>query len=770
MKKTKKRRIRPFQKILIANRGEISIRIQRACAELGITSVAIYSHEDYLSLHRVKADEAYQVGANKGPVEAYLDIEGIIEVAIANGIDAIHPGYGFLSENYHFAEACNREGIKFIGPSVESIKMMGDKAEARTIAKKVEVPVIPGTENFIESFEEAKRVAKEIGYPILIKSAFGGGGRGVRVCHEEKSIEENFNEAKSEAGTAFGNDSLLIEKFVVDPKHIEVQILADQYGKITHLFERDCSVQRRYQKVIEIAPSLTVSNKTRKKLYDCAIKIAKGCSYSNAGTVEFLVEENENFYFIEMNPRIQVEHTVTEIVTGVDLVKAQIRIAEGYGLKDEEVGLPGKLSLNGYALQCRITTEDPKNNFTPDIGTINDYRSPGGSGVRLDAASAFVGGAITPYYDSMLVKLTTYANSFEETISKMNRALNEFRIRGVKTNIPFLLNVINHPVFISGQCRTTFLEKNKEIFNIEENPENISKIIRFIGDVIVNRKIEKPRKWHEFAPATPKPPQPDTTSVPVPRHRKVFNQNGPDGLVKWVLKQRKPLVTDTTFRDAHQSLLATRMRTFDMAKVASETSILGKDIFSYEMWGGATFDVCMRFLHEDPWERLLVLRKHMPHSMFQMLLRGSNAVGYTNYPDNVVVEFIKKAATHGIDIFRIFDCFNWIPNMRVSIETVLETGKVCEAAICYSGDITDPEKEKYSLDYYLKLANDLKELGVHIIAIKDMAGLCKPYAAEKLISAVKKETGLPIHFHTHATSGNGEATILKAVEAGVDIV
>jgi len=770
MKKSRKRRIRPFQKILIANRGEISIRIQRACAELGITSVAIYSHEDYLSLHRVKADEAYQVGADKGPVEAYLDIEGIIKIAKDNDIDAIHPGYGFLSENYNLVNACDREGIKFIGPSVESIKMMGDKAEARALAKKVGVPVIPGTESFVDGVDEAKRIAKQIGYPVLIKSAFGGGGRGVRVCHEEGEIEENYNEAKSEAKTAFGNDSLLIEKFVVDPKHIEVQILADQYGNIIHLFERDCSVQRRYQKVIEIAPSITVSEETRKKLYESAIKIAEGCEYANAGTVEFLVDENENFYFIEMNPRIQVEHTVTEIVTGVDLVKAQIRMAEGYRLKDNEVGLPRKLGLNGYAIQCRITTEDPKNNFIPDIGTINDYRSPGGFGVRLDAASAFVGATITPYFDSMLVKLTTYANSFEEAISKMNRSLNEFRIRGVKTNIPFLLNVINHPVFQNGNCRTTFLEKHREVFDIDEHPENISKIIRFIGDVIVNRKIEKPRKWQEFTPVTPKPPNTGSENVPVPQHRKVFNQNGPEGLVKWILKQRRQLVTDTTFRDAHQSLLATRMRTYDMEKVARETAILGKDIFSFEMWGGATFDVCMRFLHEDPWERLLALREHMPHSMFQMLLRGSNAVGYKNYPDNVVIEFVNKAAHHGIDIFRIFDCFNWIPNMRVSIDKVLETGKVCEAAICYSGDITDPEKKKYTLDYYLKLAAELKSLGVHIIAIKDMAGLCKPYAAEKLISAIKKETGLPVHFHTHATSGNGEATVLKAVEAGADIV
>jgi len=770
MKSDKTRRIRPFQKILIANRGEISIRIQRACSELGITSVAIYSEEDYLSLHRVKADESYLVGKNKGPVEAYLDIEGIINIARANNVDAIHPGYGFLSENANFVKACDEAGIVFIGPSADPITLMGDKAEARRIAQKVNVPVIPGTEEFVKTVKEAKKYAKIIKYPVLVKAAFGGGGRGVRVVFNEKELEENFNEAKSEAKTAFGNDALFIEKYVLNPKHIEVQIIADKYGNTIHLFERDCSVQRRYQKVIEFAPSLTISDNTKKKLYADAIKIAEECKYINAGTVEFLVDEDEQYYFIEMNPRIQVEHTVTELVTGVDIVRAQIRIAEGYKLTDKAVGIPKKPKLNGFAIQCRITTEDPKNNFTPDIGTINDYRSPGGLGVRLDAASAFVGAAITPYYDSMLVKLMTFGSDFESTLGKMIRALNEFRIRGVKNNIPFLINVLSHPVFVSGKCRTTFLDEYSEVFNIEERADNISKILDFIGDVIVNRKYEKPVKWKKLPPQKPVIPSVDTSYIPMPEHRDVFLKKGAEGLSKWILQQNRQLVTDTTFRDAHQSLLATRMRTYDIANIASETAVIGKDVFSYEMWGGATFDVSMRFLHEDPWHRLTKLRQKMPNSMFQMLLRGSNAVGYKNYPDNVVVEFINKAAIFGIDIFRVFDCFNWIPNMKLSIETVIETGKVCESAICYSGDITDPSKGKYTLQYYIDLAGELRDLGSHVIAIKDMAGLCKPYAAGELITEIKKETGLPVHFHTHATSGNGEATILKAVEAGADIV
>lgn len=766
-----KNKIKPFNKVLIANRGEIAIRVIRACIELDIITVAIYSEEDYLSLHRIKADEAYLVGKGKGPVQAYLDIEGIIELAIEKNVDAIHPGYGFLSENPDFAKACKKAGIKFIGPSADAIFKMGDKAEGRKIAEKVGVPTVPGTEDFIKTDKDAIEFATKAGYPVLIKAAYGGGGRGIRICKDKKSLLDQISEARQEAKNAFGNDAILIEKFLIDPKHIEVQILADEYGNVVHLFERDCSVQRRHQKVVEIAPSITLSEELKNNIYDAAVKIAKGANYKNAGTVEFLVDSDENFYFIEMNTRIQVEHTVTEMVTGIDLVKAQIRIAEGYSFEDKEIKIPAqdKIELRGNAIQCRITTENPKENFRPDIGHINAYRSPGGFGVRLDAASAFVGAAITPFYDSMLVKLTTWGTSFDEATSKMDRALDEFKIRGVSTNIPFLKNVISNPVFKNGECKTTFLEKNPQLFNIEEDHDNTTRILNFIGDVTINSAIERPSKWETNPPKIfdLKVAQEDDS---VPEHRKIFLENGPEALSKWILKQKKLLVTDTTFRDAHQSLLATRMRTFDILGSAEFTSQAEKDVFSFEMWGGATFDVCMRFLHESPWQRIAKLREKIPNGMFQMLLRGSNAVGYTNYPDNVVDEFIKKAASNGIDIFRIFDCFNWVENMKLAINSALETGKVVEAAICYSGDITDEKRDKYTLGYYVDVAKQLAKLGVHIIAIKDMAGLCKPFAAEKLIKAIKEETGLPLHFHTHATSGNGEATILKASEAGVDIV
>ncbi len=770
-KKNSSNRIRPFNRVLIANRGEIAIRVIRACTELDITTVAIYSEEDYLSLHRIKADEAYLVGKGKGPVEAYLDIEGIIELALEKDVDAIHPGYGFLSENPDFAKACKKAGIKFIGPSSNAIFKMGDKAEGRKIAEKVNVPIVPGTKDFIKNDNEAAQFAKKAGYPVLIKAAYGGGGRGIRICKDKKSLLGQLSEARQEAKNAFGNDAMLIEKFLIDPKHIEVQILADEHGNVVHLFERDCSVQRRHQKVVEIAPSVTLSEELKNSIYDAAVRIAKGAKYNNAGTVEFLVDSDENFYFIEMNTRIQVEHTVTEMVTGIDIVKAQIRIAEGYSFEDKEIKIPpqDKIELRGNAIQCRITTENPNENFRPDIGYINAYRSPGGFGVRLDAASAFVGAAITPFYDSMLVKLTTWGDTFDEAISKMDRALDEFKIRGVATNIQFLKNVISHPVFKNGECETTFLEKNPEVFNIEEDPDNTTKVLNFIGDITINRAIERPLKWESNPPTIFKLESLVDDVLPS-EHRKIFTEKGPEALSKWILKQKKLLVTDTTFRDAHQSLLATRMRTFDILGAADFTSQAEKDVFSFEMWGGATFDVCMRFLHESPWERISRLREKIPHGMFQMLLRGSNAVGYKNYPDNVVDEFIKKAASNGIDVFRVFDCFNWVENMKLAINSALKTGKVVEAAICYTGDITDESRDKYTLSYYVNVAKKLAKMGVHIIAIKDMAGLCKPFAAEKLIKAVKEETGLPIHFHTHATSGNGEATIIKASEAGVDIV
>jgi pyruvate carboxylase len=768
----KKRIIKPFRRVMVANRGEIAIRVFRACTELGITTIAIYSEEDVFSLHRNKADEAYLVGKDKGPVEAYLDINGIIRLARDKKVDAIHPGYGFLSENADFARACIEAGIAFIGPPPDIIALMGDKAEARRLAASLGVPIVPGTEGFITGEEEAIQFAETHGYPVILKAAHGGGGRGIRVAHDRKSLLENLVQARSEAKAAFGSDAIILEKYIQNPKHIEVQILGDKYGNVAHLFERDCSVQRRHQKVTELAPAVTLSPGLKEKIYEAAVSIARAVNYSSAGTVEFLVDKEGNFYFIEMNTRIQVEHTITELITGVDLVQAQIRIAEGYKLSDPEIGIsrPSAIKTRGYALQCRITTEDPTNNFRPDIGRLIAYRSPGGFGIRLDAASAYVGAVITPYYDSMLVKVTSWGLTFEQCISKMDRALREFRIRGVKTNIPFLLNVIRHPVFRKGECTTKFLEDHPEIFEIQEPRDRATRILNFIGDVTVNRAMPRPPSWMERPPLAPRVPEIETDSMEVPEHRRVFEKEGPEGLAKWVLSQKKLLVTDTTFRDAHQSLLTTRMRTYDILQIAKATAYFGRDIFSFEMWGGATFDVCLRFLKECPWERLSRLRELMPHAMLQMLIRGANAVGYANYPDNVVREFIKEAAASGIDIFRIFDCFNWIPNMKVAIETALDTGKVVEPAICYTGDITDPKRDKYTLGYYVGLAKELANMGAHFIAIKDMAGLCKPYAALKLVRAIKEETGLPLHFHTHATSGNGEATVLKAAEAGADIV
>ena len=768
----KRASIRPFHRVMAANRGEIAIRIFRACTELGIGTIAIYSEEDAFSLHRNKADEAYLIGKGKGPVEAYLDIDGIIRLARDKNIDAIHPGYGFLAENPAFAQACQEAGITFIGPTPEVIALMGDKAEARCLAASLGVPIVPGTEGFVPSDEAAVEVAETYGYPVLIKAAHGGGGRGIRVAHDRKSLLENLAQARSEARSAFGSDALILEKYVQHPKHIEVQVLGDQYGNVIHLFERDCSVQRRHQKIIEFAPALTLDDNLKGSLYEAALRVARAVNYTSAGTVEFLVDREGNFYFLEMNTRIQVEHTVTEVITGVDLVQAQIRIAEGYRLSDPEIVISktSAVRCRGYALQCRITTEDPTNNFRPDIGRLIAYRSPGGFGIRLDAASAYVGAVITPYYDSMLVKVTSWGLTFAQCISKMDRALQEFRIRGVKNNIPFLLNVIRHPVFRAGVCETSFLEEHPELFEIREPRDRATRLLNFVSDVTVNRAMPRPTAWAERPPFTPRVPDVDRNPRRVPEHRSVFEKEGPEGLARWVLKQKRLLVTDTTFRDAHQSLLTTRMRTYDMLRIARATAHLAEDIFSHEMWGGATFDVCLRFLKECPWERLTRLRETMPHAMFQMLLRGANAVGYTNYPDNVVREFVKEAASAGIDIFRIFDCFNWVPNMKIAIEAAGDTGKVVETAICYTGDITDPRRDKYTLKYYVDLAKELARMGAHFIAIKDMAGLCKPYAAQILVRAIKEETGLPLHFHTHATSGNGEATVLKAAEAGADIV
>lgn len=763
--------VKPFRKVLVANRGEIAIRIFRACTELGLRTVAIYSEQDSTSLHRYKADEAYLVGAGKGPIEAYLDIDGIIEIAKRNDVDAIHPGYGFLAENAEFARRCEAAGITFIGPRPEQIEIFGDKVKARQLAKSCGVPIIPGTEEPIEHLQDALRFAKTHGYPVIIKAAAGGGGRGMRIVRTPAELEQAYERARSEARSAFGNPAVYLEKYLERPKHIEVQILGDAYGNLVHLYERDCSIQRRHQKLVEVAPSLSLAPELREAICDAAVRLMKAVHYVNAGTVEFLVTPDGQFYFIEVNPRIQVEHTITELVTGIDIVQAQIRIAQGYALHDPEVGVPPqeKIETRGYAIQCRVTTEDPENNFVPDTGRLLAYRSGGGFGVRLDAGNAFTGAVISPHYDSLLVKISTWGNTFEQAAAKMLRTLREFRIRGVKTNIPFLDNVVSHPDFRSGQYDTSFIDTKPELFVFPPKRDRGTKLLTYIGNVVVNGfpGLKKEKKPTFPPPRVPKVPY----DTPYPEGTKqILDREGPEGLVRWIRDQKRVLVTDTTFRDAHQSLLATRMRTYDLVRIAEATGKLAAGLFSLEMWGGATFDVAMRFLKECPWERLEKLREKIPNILFQMLLRGANAVGYANYPDNVIRAFIKEAARAGIDVFRIFDSLNWVDNMRVAIEAVREEGKIAEAAICYTGDIHDPSRPKYNLRYYVELAKELERAGAHILAIKDMAGLLKPYAAYDLIRALKDAVDLPIHLHIHDTSGNGMATLLKAIEAGVDIV
>jgi pyruvate carboxylase len=760
-----------MRKLLALNRGEIAIRILRAANELGLRTVAIYSKEDRLSLHRFKADEAYLVGENKGPVEAYLDIEGIVGLAREKGVDAIHPGYGFLSENPALARACEKAGITFIGPSAELLELLGDKTAARRLAVKAGIPVVPGTEEPVTTADKAARVAKEIGFPLIIKAAFGGGGRGMRVVQSVAEFPQRLAEARQEAAAAFGNPAVFLERYIRRARHLEVQILGDRHGNIVHLYERDCSVQRRHQKVVEVAPAVKLDPQLRQALADAAVRLARAAAYYNAGTVEFLVDaDTGEWFFIEVNPRIQVEHTVTEMVTGIDIVRCQIQIAQGHTLHGPEMRLPRQeeIVLNGYALQCRITTEDPANNFIPDYGKIHTYRSPAGFGIRLDGGQAYSGAVITPYYDSLLVKVTAWGREFIHACQRMDRALREFRIRGVKTNIPFLENVVNHPQFQSGEVTTSFLDETPSLFRFAPRKDRATRLLTYIGEVLVNGNPEvagKPRP-EKFPPA------------PVPRHepgdpppgtRQLLEQLGPEGFAEWTRKQKRLLLTDTTFRDAHQSLLATRMRTYDLLAIADFVARRLHNLYSLEMWGGATFDVCLRFLHEDPWERLRRLRERIPNICFQMLLRASNAVGYTAYPDNVVREFIYEAAAQGIDIFRIFDSLNWLPNLKVAMEAVRRTGKVCEAAICYTGDILDPNRPKYSLDYYIRMAKELERMGAHILAIKDMAGLCKPYAAEKLIRALRQEISIPVHFHTHDTSGISAASVLKAAEAGADV-
>lgn len=756
--------------VLVANRGEIAIRVFRACNELGIRTVAIYSKEDTLSLHRNKADEAYLVGEGKSPTDAYLDIEGILQIAKEHDVDAIHPGYGFLSENSRLAQRCKEEGLIFIGPRLEHLVMFGDKINARKQAQLAEIPMIPGSDGTVSSVQEVLDFGEKHGYPIIIKAVNGGGGRGMRVVKNAEEAATSYDLAKSEAKKAFGSDEIYIEKYLENPKHIEVQILGDNHGNLVHLYERDCSVQRRHQKLVEIAPAFSLPTEQREAICAAAVKLMKNVNYVSAGTVEFLATPDGKFYFIEVNPRIQVEHTVTEQITSIDIVQAQIKIAEGYDLHSEEIAIPEQKDIHiyGHAIQCRITTEDPSNNFMPDTGKLITYRSGGGFGIRLDGGNAFTGSVITPYYDSLLVKATTYGLTHQIAITKMLRCLKEFRIRGVKTNIQFLENVLKNPHFVKGDYSTDFVDTTPELFVFHKPLDRGNKLLNYIADITVN--------GYSNVGVQPKP---DFAPLNMPKHyggfmslgaKHVLDTRGPEGLADWVLAQQEVLITDTTFRDAHQSLFATRLRTADMLRVMRDTAGKLPGLFSFECWGGATFDVAYRFLDESPWQRLSQFREAAPNILFQMLLRGANAVGYTSYPDNVVKEFIRLAAKNGIDVFRIFDSLNGLDNMRLSIDTVREAGKVAEAALCYTGDILDPHRDKYDLQYYVNMARELEKAGANIIAIKDMAGLLKPEAAFRLVSSLKSYVGVPIHLHTHEGSGNAIYTYARAIDAGVDIV
>ncbi len=762
-----------IKRLLVANRGEIAIRIFRAATELKIRTVALYTFEDRYSLHRYKADEAYQIGSDEEPLKPYLDIEEIIQLAKKKKIDAIHPGYGFLSENVTFARRCREEGIIFIGPSPESMDQLGDKVAAKKIARATNVPVIEDSQIDLNEVANAVAEAKKIGFPIMVKAAAGGGGRGMRVVHSDEELVKAFTESKNEAKKAFGIDTIFLEKFIEDPKHIEVQLLGDQEGNLVHLYERDCSVQRRFQKVVEVAPAPSLKQETKDKLYAYAIKIGKHVGYYNAGTVEFLLDKDENIYFIEVNPRIQVEHTITEEVTGIDIVRTQILIASGLPLAHPSIFITKQedVQLDGFAIQCRITTEDPENNFQPDYGTIIAYRNAAGMGIRLDEGSSYPGVTISPFFDSMLVKVSAWGRTLRGAAERLDRALVEFRIRGVKTNIPFLQNVVQHPVFIAGEQNVGFIEKHPELTTFSPRKDRATKTLRYIGNVILNGnsdvKFVDPNK--EFR--NPKVPSFDKFDGFPKGSKDLLIEKGPEDFSKWMKDQKQIFYTDTTFRDAHQSLLATRVRTRDMLAVAESFAKNHPEVFSMEIWGGATFDVCMRFLKEDPWMRLKLLREAMPNILTQMLLRSSNAVGYTAYPDNLVAKFITKAADNGMDIFRIFDSLNWTKSMALSIKTVREeTNSIAEACICYTGDIMDPSKQKFNLQYYVDLAKELEDMGAHILAIKDMAGLLTPFAAEKLITSLKQEIDLPIHLHTHDTSSVQAATYLKAIESGVNAV
>ena len=759
-----------FEKILIANRGEIAIRIMRAANEMGKKTVAVFAEEDKLGLHRFKADEAYRIGEGLGPVAAYLSIEEIVRVAKLSGADAIHPGYGLLSENPNFVEACDANGITFIGPKAETMRALGDKASARKVAIEAGVPVIPATEVLGDDMNVIQKEAKNLGYPLMLKASWGGGGRGMRPINEESELEDKILEGRREAEAAFGNSEGYLEKMIIRARHVEVQILGDQNGDIYHLWERDCSVQRRNQKVIERAPAPYLSEGQREELCELGRKICQHVNYECAGTVEFLMDmDSEKFYFIEVNPRVQVEHTVTEEVTGIDIVQAQILISEGYGLAEATGKSSQKeIKLNGHALQTRITTEDPQNNFIPDYGRITAFREATGMGIRLDGGTAYSGGVITRYYDSLLVKVTAWAPTPEKAISRMDRALREFRIRGVSTNIDFVENLLKHPTFLNYEYTTKFIDTTTDLFEFSKRRDRGTKVLNYIADITVNghpETINRQKPLSDLKPAR----APDVISEPSYGTRNLLDEKGPKAVANWMLEQKRLLLTDTTMRDGHQSLLATRMRSLDMINAAPVYSSKLPKLFSVECWGGATFDVAYRFLQECPWQRLRDIRATMPNIMTQMLLRASNGVGYTNYPDNVVEAFVKEAAK-GIDVFRIFDSLNWVENMRVAMDAVLDTNKICEASICYTGDILNPERAKYNLQYYVSMAKELEAAGAHVLGLKDMAGLLKPAAATRLIQTLKSEIGIPIHFHTHDTSGIAASTVLAASEAGVDAV
>ncbi len=764
--------MRTIDKILIANRGEIAIRVMRAANEMGKRTVAVFAEEDKLSLHRFKSDEAYRIGEGLGPVAAYLSIDEIIRVAKLSGADAIHPGYGLLSENPDLVDACNQSGIIFIGPKAETMRALGDKASARRVAIEAGVPVIPATDVLPDDMNKVRKMADEIGYPFMLKASWGGGGRGMRPIMGPDELEDKVLEGRREAENAFGNGEGYLEKLVQRARHVEVQILGDEYGGMYHLWERDCSVQRRNQKVVERAPAPYLSQEQREQLCDLGRKICDHVGYRCAGTVEFLMDMDTGaFYFIEVNPRVQVEHTVTEEVTGIDIVRAQILLAEGKTIAEAT----GKASqedvvLNGHAIQCRVTTEDPQNNFIPDYGRITAYRGATGHGIRLDGGTAYSGAVITRYYDSLLEKVTAWAPTPEMAIKRMDRALREFRIRGVSTNIAFVENLLQHPTFLDNSYTTKFIDTTPALYDFEARRDRATKILTYVADITVNghsETIGRPKPTRQEV--RPRPPE-LLADAPPPGVRNMLLEKGPEAVADWMLAQKRVLLTDTTMRDGHQSLLATRMRSYDMIKVADAYAHNLPELFSMECWGGATFDVAYRFLQECPWQRLRDLRTKMPNLLLQMLLRGANGVGYTTYPDNVVRKFVDQAAKSGVDLFRVFDSLNWVENMRVAMDAVVETGKICEGAICYTGDILDPKRSKYDIKYYVKMGRDLKAAGAHILGIKDMAGLLKPASASVLIKALKEEIGLPIHFHTHDTSGISAATVLAAANAGADAV